>query len=233
MAAGEIRWCGVTLPTAAFAQDAGMSFGRRSRSSCSAPATSTTPTRSRSGATQSARQAGVIERLARVAELRIVAEDTDLTVRRRRPHVDRTPTAARTSPTARCSPAPARADTQGHISFSFDATYDGPRVRRRAAVVRGRRGRPPRGQPRRASSWREMLDMDEGSRLPGRGRLRHERRDPAGHRATSRSTRRSAARATSRWAPPSRRPAAPTGRRCTGTSSATCATAARSTATAS
>ena len=49
LASGEIRWCGVMMPTQGFAQDAGMSLAA-SKTSCSAPATSTTPTRSRSGA---------------------------------------------------------------------------------------------------------------------------------------------------------------------------------------
>ena len=107
-----------------------------------------------------------------------------------------------------------------------------PRGGGRAAVVRGRRGGPRGGRPRRRLPARDARH-GRGGADAGRGRLRPQPRDPARHRQhrLRREDRRHLPRRAGHW--PSPRPAAPTSPPCTGTWSATCATAARCTATAS
>src|SRR5438105_15910124 len=77
LASGDARWCGVTLPTHGFAQDAGMSL-REFEDFVFAAGHVSDPDPVAFWKRQSARQAEVIERLATISELRIVAEDTDL-----------------------------------------------------------------------------------------------------------------------------------------------------------
>ena len=77
--AGEIRWCGVTLPTPAQAQQAGMAVADYERFVYNA-AHLDDPDPVAHWRAVSARQAEVCDRLSTVRELRIVAADTDLTV---------------------------------------------------------------------------------------------------------------------------------------------------------
>jgi aminopeptidase len=164
LASGEIGWCGVTLPTEGFAQDAGMSlpefedfvFGAGHVSDADPVAF---------WRRQSARQAEVIERLAQVSELRIVAEDTDLTVDvsgRTWLNAD----GRENFPDGEVYTSPLHDRTRGHISFSFDATYHG----REFAGVRlwFEDGRVVRHEASRGEEFLAgMLDMDEGARYLG------------------------------------------------------------------
>ncbi len=164
LAAGEIGWCGVTLPTQAHAQDAGMSLADYANFVYSAGHVSD-PDPIAFWREQSARQAAVIERLSGVSELRIVAEDTDLTMQ----------VAGRTwinadgrenFPDGEVFTSPLHESTQGHISFSFDATYQGHEF----AGVRlwFEDGRVVRHEAARGGEFlTEMLDMDDGSRMLG------------------------------------------------------------------
>ena len=164
VAAGEIRWCGVALPTRGFAQEAGMSFGAFEEfvfGACHVD----DPDPVAFWRSQSARQAEVIERLAQISELRIVAADTDLLV----------DVAGRTwlnadgrenFPDGEVYTSPRHELTRGHISFSFDATYNG----REFGGVRlwFEDGRVVRHEAGRGREFLEgMLDMDDGSRYLG------------------------------------------------------------------
>jgi aminopeptidase len=149
VAAGEVRWCGVSLPTEAHAQDAGMSLAEYERFVFGAGHLDDADPIA-FWREQSARQAAVIERLAGVSELRVVAEDTDLTI----------DVAGRTwmnadgrenFPDGEVYTSPRHEYTRGHIAFSYDATYQGHEF----AGVR---------------LWFEdgqMLDMDDGARYVG------------------------------------------------------------------
>ena len=164
LASGEIGWCGVTLPTQAFAQDAGMAltdfedfvFGAGHVSDDDPVAF---------WREQSARQQAVIERLKTVRELRIVAEDTDLTVvveGRTWLNAD----GRENFPDGEVFTSPQHEHTRGHISFSFDATHHG----REFAGVRlwFEDGRVVRHEASRGEQFLAgMLDLDEGARYLG------------------------------------------------------------------
>jgi len=110
-------------------------------------------------------EAAVVERLTGVSELRIVAEDTDLTV----------DVAGRTwlnadghenFPDGEVYTSPRHEHTRGHIAFSFDATYHGHEF----AGVRlwFEDGRVVRHEATRGEAFlAQMLDMDEGARKLG------------------------------------------------------------------
>jgi aminopeptidase len=164
LAAGEIGWCGVTLPTQAHAQDAGMSLADYERFVFGAGHVSD-PDPIAFWRDQSARQSAVIERLATITELRIVAKDTDLTVDvggRRWINAD----GRENFPDGEVFTSPRHEATRGHISFSFDATYHGHEF----AGVRlwFEDGRVVRHEASRGEEFLAgMLDMDHGSRLLG------------------------------------------------------------------
>ena len=201
-------------------------------SSCTTPRTSTTPTRWRTGARcRPARPRSAIGS-RRCAELRIVAEGTDLTMDvggRKWINAD----GHENFPDGEVFTSPVEANTQGHIALLVRRALR--RAARWAAYGCGSRtgcvvreeAEPGRRLPARdARSGRGIAEA-------GRGRLRAERRDPDRHRQhrLRREDRRHLPRRPGRWR--SRWPAAPTSPPCTGTWSATCATAARCTATAS
>ncbi len=164
LAAGEIGWCGVTLPTQAHAQDAGMSLADYELFVYGAGHVSDADPIA-FWREQSARQAAVIERLSTVGELRIVAEDTDLTVDvsgRTWINAD----GRENFPDGEVFTSPRHEATRGHISFSFDATYQGHEF----AGVRlwFEDGRVVRHEATRGAEFLTgMLDMDEGARLLG------------------------------------------------------------------
>ena len=114
---------------------------------------------------QSARQAAAIERLSGVNELRIVAEDTDLTVEvggRTWINAD----GRENFPDGEVFTSPLHETTRGHISFSFDATHQG----REFAGVRlwFEDGRVVRHEASRGGEFLTgMLDMDDGARMLG------------------------------------------------------------------
>jgi len=162
--AGEIRWCGVTLPTAAQAQQAGMAVADYEEFVYNA-AHLDDPDPVAHWRMVSARQATVCERLSSVRELRIVAEDTDLTVDvggRKWINAD----GHENFPDGEVFTSPVEAMTQGHIAFSFDAPYAG----REVGGVRlwFEDGVVVREEAERGGDFlREMLDLDEGSRKLG------------------------------------------------------------------
>jgi aminopeptidase len=164
LAAGEIGWCGVTLPTHAFAQDAGMSLAAFEDFVFGAGHVSD-PDPVAFWRRQSARQAEVIERLSAVSELRIVAEDTDLTVDvggRTWLNAD----GHENFPDGEVFTSPVHERTHGHITFSFDATYRG----REFGGVRlwFEDGRVVRHEASRGADFLTgMLEMDEGARHLG------------------------------------------------------------------
>jgi aminopeptidase len=164
LATGEIRWCGVTMPTHGFAQDAGMSLAEFEDFVFGAGHLDD-PDPIAYWQAQSARQAEVIERLSQVSELRIVAEDTDLVVG----------VAGRTwlnaagkenFPDGEVYTSPRHLETRGHISFSFDSSHHGHEF----AGVRlwFEDGRVIRHEAARGEAFLgEMLDLDDGSRYLG------------------------------------------------------------------
>jgi aminopeptidase len=164
LASGEIGWCGVTLPTHAHAQDAGMSLSDYEDFVYAAGHVSD-PDPIAFWREQSARQAAAIERLSEINELRIVAEDTDLTVEvggRTWINAD----GRENFPDGEVFTSPRHETTRGHISFSFDATYHGHEF----AGVRlwFEDGRVVRHEASRGAEFLTgMLDMDDGSRMLG------------------------------------------------------------------
>jgi aminopeptidase len=114
---------------------------------------------------QSERQAEVIARLATVSELRIVAEDTDLTLDvsgRTWQNAD----GRENFPDGEVYTSPVHERTRGHIAFSFDATYQG----REFGGVRlwFEDGRVVRHEATRGEEFLAgMLEMDEGARYVG------------------------------------------------------------------
>jgi aminopeptidase len=164
IAAGQARWCGVTLPTEAQAQDAGMAFAEYEEFVYGAGHLGDADP-IEAWREVSRRQAEVVERLERLSTLRIVAEDTDLTVDvsgRSWLNAD----GHQNFPDGEVFTSPHEGATRGHVSFSFDCTYDG----REAAGVRlwFEDGRVVREEASRGAGFlREMLDMDEGARRLG------------------------------------------------------------------
>jgi aminopeptidase len=164
LGSGEAHWCGVSMPTQAFAQEAGMAYADFEEFVYGAGHLDD-PDPVAAWRAVSERQQKVIERLDGVAELRFVAADTDLTVN----------VAGRTwmnadghqnFPDGEIYTSPDETATKGHVTFSFDAAYDGH-------LVEGVRlwfedGRVVREEARRGEPFlREMLDMDDGARLLG------------------------------------------------------------------
>lgn len=164
LASGEIGWCGVTLPTQGFAQDAGMSLSDFEEFVFGAGHVGD-PDPVAFWRAQSERQAAVIERLSSVSELRIVAEDTDLTLDvSGRPWINAD--GHENFPDGEVFTSPHHERTSGHITFSFDATYHG----REFGGVRlwFEQGRVVRHEAARGEEFLAgMLDMDDGARYLG------------------------------------------------------------------
>ena len=162
--AGEIRWCGVTLPTPAQAQQAGMAVADYERFVYNA-AHLDDPDPVAHWRAVSARQAEVCDRLSTVRELRIVAQDTDLTVDvggRKWINAD----GHENFPDGEVFTSPDETKTEGHIAFSFDAPYAGREVGGVRLWFEG--GVVVREEADRGEAFlREMLDLDEGSRRLG------------------------------------------------------------------
>jgi aminopeptidase len=135
IARGESRWCGVTLPTQAQAQEAGMAYAEYEEFVFGAGHLADADP-IETWREISRRQAAVAERLAGVSTVRILAEDTDLTVDvsgRKWLNAD----GHQNFPDGEVFTSPHEESTRGHIAFSFDCPYDG-----HEAVVRGRKGCP-------------------------------------------------------------------------------------------
>jgi aminopeptidase len=160
IASGEVRWCGVTLPTQGFAQDAGMSLTEFEDFVFGAGHVAD-PDPVAFWQRQSARQAEVIERLSTVSELRIVATDTDLTVEltgRQWLNAD----GHENFPDGEVYTSPLEDRTRGHISFSYDAMFGGRELSGVRLWFEG--GRVTRHEAARGAEYlRELLAMDEGA----------------------------------------------------------------------
>ncbi len=163
-AAGEVRWCGTAFPCDAVAQEAGMSLSEWEDFVYSAGHL-LDPDPVAFWKAQSARQAGIAERLDQVRELRILGADTDLTLDvsgRRWMNAD----GHQNFPDGEVYTSPVETATRGHISFSLDAPYNGNDV----AGVRlwFEDGRVVRAEASKGAGFlSRMLDMDEGARYLG------------------------------------------------------------------
>ncbi|MGN6380739.1 MAG: aminopeptidase [Gaiellales bacterium] len=163
-ASGEARWCGTCFPSHAAAQEAGMSLTDWEDFVFSAGHLSD-PDPIAFWKRQSARQAEIAERLSGVRELRMVAEDTDLTVEvggRTWLNAD----GHENFPDGEVYTSPVETATRGHVSFSFDATYNG----RDVGGVRlwFEDGKVVREEASRGADYlRDLLDQDAGARQLG------------------------------------------------------------------
>jgi aminopeptidase len=164
ISSGEARWCGTAFPCEAAAQDAGMSlvewedfvYGAGHLEDGDPVA---------HWREQSKRQQEIAERLSQIAELRIVAEDTELVVAtggRRWLNAD----GKQNFPDGEVYTSPEHTRTQGHVRFSFDAALYG----RELSGVRlwFEDGRVVREEAARGADFlTEMLDQDDGARYLG------------------------------------------------------------------
>jgi aminopeptidase len=163
-AQGEVRWCGTAFPCDAAAQDAGMSLTEWEDFVYSAGHL-LDPNPIAFWEAQSARQAQIAERLQQVRELRILGEDTDLTIDvsgRLWMNAD----GHQNFPDGEVFTSPVEVATHGHIAFSLDAPYHGNDV----AGVRlwFEDGKVVREEATKGERYlSQMLDMDEGARYLG------------------------------------------------------------------
>ena len=200
--------------------------------SCSGErSSSTSPIPSSPGAPRASCRTAWSRVSATVDELRIVAEGTDLRVRVGRPPLDQRMRPPQ-PPRRRGLHGPARGRHRGGRDVRDALGLGRPARRGRAAALRGRALRRGRGRER----WRLPERRARHGRRRAharRVRVRAQRRDPGAdaRHAAGREDRRHGAHGAGLGVLPS--PAAPIRARCTGISSATCATAARSTPTAS
>ena len=163
-AAGELHWVGTAYPSQGSAQDAGMSLAEWAEFIYSAGHLSDDDPIA-FWRDQSARQAKLIEKLSGVSELRIVAEDTDLRLRvggRTWQNAD----GRANFPDGEVFTSPVQSATEGHIRFSFDASYNGRDVR--GVRLWFEHGRVVREQAEiGAEHLTALLDQDAGARLLG------------------------------------------------------------------
>ncbi len=163
-AQGDVRWCGTAFPCDAAAQDAGMSLTEWEDFVYSAGHL-LDPNPIAFWEAQSARQAQIAERLQQVRELRILGEDTDLTIDvsgRLWMNAD----GHQNFPDGEVFTSPVEVATHGHIAFSLDAPYHGNDV----AGVRlwFEDGKVVREEATKGERYlSQMLDMDEGARYLG------------------------------------------------------------------
>jgi aminopeptidase len=163
-AQGEVRWCGTAFPCNAAAQEAGMSLADWEDFVFSAGHVDD-PDPIAFWEQQSSRQAVIAERLSDVRELRILGEDTDLTLDvsgRRWMNAD----GHQNFPDGEVFTSPVEAATRGHIAFSLDAPYNGNDV----AGVRlwFEAGKVVREEATKGARFlSRMLDMDAGARYLG------------------------------------------------------------------
>jgi aminopeptidase len=164
IAKGEAGWCGTCFPCHAAAQDAGMSLAEWEDFVFAAGHLGD-PDPIAFWRQQSARQAAIAERLGAVRELRMVADGTDLTVDvggRLWMNAD----GRENFPDGEVYTSPVETATRGHVSFSFDAPYNGRDVSGvRLWFEDGRVVREEAG--RGADYLTEMLDQDAGARYLG------------------------------------------------------------------
>ena len=120
---------------------------------------------------QSARQEAVSPGWLQVSSLRILGEDTDLTVDvSARPWINAD--GRENLPDGEVYTSPLELATDGHIAFTLDAPFNGTDVARRPAVVRERPRRPQeatRATPTCSRCWTSTT-----APAAGRGRVRAE-----------------------------------------------------------
>jgi aminopeptidase len=163
-AEGELRWCVTAFPCEAFAQDADMSLAAYEDFVFRAGWLQLDdPVAAWSAFADTLR--GVAERLAGVRELRVVAEDTDLTVgvegRRWIPcHGDRN------FPDGEVFTGPVETATRGDVRFSFPAIFGGREVQ--DVRLRFEGGRVVRSEAAAGAELLEqMLAIDDGASVLG------------------------------------------------------------------
>ena len=226
-ARGEAVWCGAQYPTAAFAQAAGLSLeGYRELLARALKLDQPDPVVA--WRAQGELQDRLVKRLEAVAELRVVAEGTDLRlgVGGRRWI---SACGHHNLPDGEVFTGPREDATEGVMTFTMPSAWGGRRIEgarlrfeagrcveadaASGGSVPARRARRRRG---RAHARGVRVRLDEAIRAPTLDTLLDEKMGGT---------------CTWRWAPRTRSPAAPTRARCTGTWCAMCATAARSTPT--
>ncbi len=163
-ALGEARWCGTCFPSHAAAQDAGMSLAAWEDFVFGAGHLAD-PDPIAYWKRQSARQAEIAERLSHVRELRMVADGTDLTLQvegRTWLNAD----GRENFPDGEVYTSPVETATTGHVSFSFDATYNGRDVT--GVKLWFEDGKVVREEAARGEDHlRSLLDQDAGARYLG------------------------------------------------------------------
>jgi aminopeptidase len=164
MASGELRWCGTLSPTNAHAQDAEMSIAEYEDfvfRACHVLDDDPVAHWAGVGVQLQARA----DELGAVRELRIVGEDTDLTV-----VVDsRTWRAAygrKNVPDGEVYTSPVESGVNGKIRFGFPAVFSGREID--DARLRLENGRVVAAEAARGEEYlRSLLDLDEGARGVG------------------------------------------------------------------
>jgi aminopeptidase len=163
-AEGSLRWCVTAFPCEAFAQDSDMSLAAYEDFVYGAGwLDAVDPIAAWSGFAD--RLTDLTERLARVRTLRVVAEDTDLTVG----VGDRTwvPShGSRNFPDGEVYTGPIEEVTTGHVRFSFPAAIGGREVS--DIRLRFEHGRVVESRARSGEDYlRQMLALDDGASVLG------------------------------------------------------------------
>ena len=164
MARGELRWCGTLSPTNAHAQDAEMSLTEYEDfvfRACHVLDDDPVGYWRSIAAELSARA----EALASVRELRIVGEDTDLTVavagRTWRPAYG-----IQNMPDGEVYTSPVETGVDGRIRFGFPAVFEGREID--DIKLRFERGKVVAAEAAGGQSYLEaLLELDEGARVAG------------------------------------------------------------------
>jgi aminopeptidase len=165
ISARQMRWCGVLYPTAAHAQEAGMSLGEYERfvyRACHVEEDGDPVAHWEATHDELGRRA---EQLGHTRELRVVGAGTDLRV----VVEGRTWEAADgryNMPDGEVYTSPVETATEGEVHFSFPALFQGREVE--DIHLRFSEGRVVDAEARRGDSFLEaLLDMDEGARRLG------------------------------------------------------------------
>jgi aminopeptidase len=163
-AAGELVWCVTAFPCNAFAQDAGMSLGEYEdfvfRAGWLHLDDPVAAWKQFSGKLHE-----ITAKLEGVRELRVLAEDTDLTVGvagRRWIAAD----GDRNFPDGEVFTGPEETKTRGHVSFTFPAIFSGREVD--GVRLRFEEGRVVQSEASQGEALlREMLAVDDGASVLG------------------------------------------------------------------
>ena len=165
IAAGELRWCGVLFPTAAHAQDAGMSMGEYEQfvyRACHVEEDGDAVAHWQATREELGRRS---QQLGGARELRIVGPDTDLRLvveGRRWEAAD----GRYNMPDGEVYTSPVETQTEGEIRFTFPALFQGREVDDIRLRFEG--GAIVNAEARRGGAFLQaLLDMDEGARRLG------------------------------------------------------------------